>query len=46
VTELDKTADGQTTVKSAKRLEKVPDDQTRAVPAVFTEWKRNEGIAW
>lgn len=46
VTELSKTADGQTTVKSAKRLEKIPDDQTRAVPAVFTEWKRNEGIAW
>jgi type I restriction enzyme M protein len=46
VTEMDKTADGQTTVKSAKRHEKVPDDQTRAVPAVFTDWKRNEGIAW
>jgi type I restriction enzyme M protein len=46
VTELDKTADGQTTVKSARRFEKVPDDQTRAVPAVFAEWKRNEGIAW
>ncbi|MFM9912629.1 MAG: N-6 DNA methylase [Methylophilaceae bacterium] len=46
ITELDKTAGGQTTVKSAKRLEKVPDDQTRAVPAVFSEWKRNEGFAW
>ncbi|WP_411726254.1 N-6 DNA methylase [Methyloglobulus sp.] len=46
VTELDKTADGQTTVKSAKRLEKVSDDQTRAVPTVFAKWKRNEGIAW
>ncbi|MCX7094044.1 MAG: N-6 DNA methylase [Methylobacter sp.] len=46
VTELDKTADGQTTVKSAKRLEKVPDDQTRAVPAIFAKWKLNEGIAW
>lgn len=46
VAELDKTASGQTTVKSAKRLEKVPDDQTRAVPAVFGEWKRSEGIAW
>ncbi|CAA9890726.1 Restriction endonuclease subunit M [Candidatus Methylobacter favarea] len=46
VTELNKTADGQTTVKSAKRFEKVPDDQTRAVPAVFREWKRDEGIAW
>jgi len=46
VAELDKTASGQATVKSAKRLEKVPDDQTLAVPAVFAEWKRNEGIAW
>lgn len=46
VTELSKTADGQTTVKSAKRLEKVPDDQTRAVPSVFAKWKRNEGIVW
>lgn len=46
IAELDKTASGQTTVKSAKRLEKVPDDQTRAVPAVFAEWKHNEGIAW
>ena len=43
---IDKTADGQTTVKTAKRLEKVPDDQTRAVPAVFAEWKRKEGITW
>lgn len=46
VTELSKTADGQTTVKSAKRLEKIPDDQTRAVPAVFAKWKLNAGIAW
>jgi type I restriction enzyme M protein len=46
IAELDKTASGQTTVKSAKRLEKVSDDQTRAVPAVFGEWKRSEGIAW
>ena len=46
ITQLAKTADGQSTVKSAKRLEKVPDDQTRAVPKVFAEWKRNEGIAW
>lgn len=46
VTELNKTASGQATVKSAKRMEKVPDDQTRAVPAVFDEWKRSEGIAW
>lgn len=43
---IDKTADGQATVKTAKRLEKVPDDQTRAVPAVFAEWKRKEGITW
>jgi len=46
VTQMDRVADGQITVKSARRLEKVPDDQTRAVPAVFAEWKRNEGIAW
>lgn len=46
VTELDKTASGQATVKSAKRMEKMPDDQTRAVPAVFDEWKHSEGIAW
>lgn len=46
ITELGKTADGQATVKSAKRLEKVPDDQTRTVPPVFADWKRNEGISW
>lgn len=46
IAELDKTAEGQTTVKSAKRLEKIPDDQTYAVPAVFAQWKRNEGITW
>jgi type I restriction enzyme M protein len=46
VTELGKTANGQATVKSAKRLEKVPDDQTRAVPPVFADWKRSEGITW
>jgi len=46
IIELDKTADGHSTAKSAKRMEKIPDDQTRAVPEIFAEWKRNEGIAW
>ena len=28
------------------QMVKVEDDQTRDVPAIFTEWKRQEGIAW
>ncbi|HDM8092961.1 TPA: N-6 DNA methylase [Yersinia enterocolitica] len=46
VVELGVLADGKTTVKSTKRLEKIPDDQTLAVPAIFEQWKREEGIAW
>lgn len=46
VTGLEKTADGQATVKAAKRYDKVIDDQTKEVPVVFSEWKRQEGISW
>lgn len=46
VVELGIRADGQTTVRPAKRMEKIPDDQTLAVPAIFEQWKREEGIAW
>lgn len=46
ISELSTQADGQKTVKSSKRLEKIPDDQTLAVPKVFEQWKREEGISW
>ena len=32
--------------KLEKRKEKVIDDQTRYVPAVFAEWKVAEGLQW
>lgn len=30
----------------ATRKAKIPDDQTLAVPALFTQWKEEEGIPW
>lgn len=30
----------------ATRKAKIPDDQTTAVPALFTHWKEEEGIPW
>lgn len=45
VLELGRTANGTTTVKT-QSLQKLIDDQSRYVPAVFAEWKRQEGITW
>ena len=42
---LGETGEGDRTV-SHERKSKVPDDQTTAVPAIFDDWKRREGIAW
>ncbi|MEQ5390960.1 N-6 DNA methylase [Proteus sp. fly-1013] len=46
VTEISVVADDIKTIKSSKRLEKVPDDQTLYVPSVFEKWKRDEGMSW
>lgn len=42
---LGETGEGDRTV-SHERKNKVPDDQTTDVPAIFDDWKRREGIAW
>lgn len=36
--------DGETTAREHKK--KVEDDQTPEVPAIFAEWKKQEGLAW
>lgn len=46
IIEVNKSSDEKSTVELAKRFEKIPDDQTIAVPAVFEKWKRIEGISW
>lgn len=42
---LDETSDGDRTV-SHEQKKKVEDDQTPDVPAIFAEWKMQEGLAW
>ena len=42
---MDKTAKGDITVKPESKT-RVIDDQSVEVPAVFAQWKKNEGIAW
>ena len=45
VIRLDETSDGTKTV-SEERRHKVIDDQTTSVPALFTQWKVQEGLSW
>ena len=45
VLEIDKTAEGDVTVKTESKT-RIIDDQSREVPNVFEEWKKQEGIAW
>jgi type I restriction enzyme M protein len=45
VLEVEKTAEGDVTVKTENRT-RVIDDQSCEVPAVFAEWKRQEGLLW
>ncbi len=45
VFELDQTAEGQKTVKTASKV-KVLDDQTKDIPSIFGKWKKQEGIVW
>lgn len=42
---LGMTGDGNRTV-SHEQKRKIEDDQTPDVPAIFTEWKAKEGLAW
>lgn len=42
---LGETGEGDRTV-SHERKKKVKDDQTPDVPAIFTDWKKQEGLAW
>lgn len=42
---LGETGDGQRTVSHEQKV-KVEDDQTPDVPAIFAEWKKQEGLGW
>ncbi len=45
VIRLDETSDGTKTI-SEERRHKVIDDQTTSVPALFAQWKVQEGLSW
>ena len=45
ILEMDKTAEGDITVKTESKT-RIIDDQSREVPTVFEKWKKQEGIAW
>lgn len=45
VVELHRLAVGHVAVKMQSKT-KVIDDQSKHVPAIFTEWKQHEGISW
>lgn len=42
---LGETGEGDRTVAHQQK-KKVEDDQTPDVPAIFAEWKRQEGLSW
>lgn len=42
---MDQTADGNTTFAQMRKT-KIEDDQTLDVPAIFAEWKNQEGLTW
>lgn len=42
---MDQTADGNTTFAQMRKT-KIEDDQTPDVPAIFAEWKNQEGLTW
>ncbi|MEG9488023.1 N-6 DNA methylase [Mannheimia indoligenes] len=37
---------GKTDKEGQAELDKIPDDQTLDIPAMFEAWKREEGLAW
>jgi len=45
ILEMDKTANGEVTVKSQRKV-RVIDDQSIEVPGIFGQWKELEGVAW
>ena len=45
VLEIDKIAEDAVTYKTESKTRTI-DDQSREVPVVFEEWKRQEGIQW
>ena len=42
---MGKTAEGNTTFAQMRKT-KIEDDQTPDVPAIFAEWKAQEGLTW
>lgn len=45
VLEMDKTAEGDVTVKTESKT-RIIDDQSKEVPLVFEKWKEQEGLSW
>jgi len=45
ILEMDSTADGDITVKTERKIRLI-DDQSLEVPAVFAQWKKQEGLSW
>jgi type I restriction enzyme M protein len=45
VLKIDKTADGDVTVKAESKT-RIIDDQSKEVPSVFAKWKQQEGLSW
>ncbi len=45
VLEMDKTAEGDVTVKTESKA-RIIDDQSKEVPLVFEKWKQQEGLSW
>jgi type I restriction enzyme M protein len=40
-----KTAEGHVTIK-AQRKTRIIDDQSKEVPSIFADWKKQEGVSW
>ena len=45
VSEIGEVAEGEFIYETESRV-RIIDDQSREVPAVFDQWKREEGVAW
>jgi len=45
ILKMDKTAEGDIAVKTESKT-RIIDDQSREVPNIFEQWKKQEGISW
>ena len=44
--EVNRIAEGKATYYKTESKTRIIDDQSREVPAVFNEWKQQEGLLW